>query len=427
MVPAHPKSTRLPLRSAAVHAPQEHSATTSQTARRRRVVLALAGDARDPAIFSGLPASLLRALPGLGLEVSALNVNLPSSRQRLLVNALTFGFLDFGLIRRSLRSDRSLRLAFRASKPRLHPSREMAAIKSAVAAHRIRNCAPVDRAITWGCEFALPQGTDYVTFDDATILQLRHAYGYHWMQASPDSSLRRMMARQVRVYSQARACCFVSHWAAASAVRDYGMPPRHVHVLGCGPNRELTPTDRDFSVPRFLFVGKDFERKNGPEVIRAFAQVRELYPDATLDLVGEHGRIDQAGVTGHGLLALDKPQETEKVNALFDRATCFVMPSKIEPAGIVFAEALAAGIGSIGTRNGGSSTIIGDAGAAIDPSDPHALIEHMRHAAQPDTARRLAAIARARAPLFTWRATAERLVRVLRLPGFDDTTLAAPL
>ena len=138
---------------------------------RSRVVLALAGDARDPAIFSGLPASLYRALSELGLDVSGINVNLPSSRQRLLVNAMTFGFLDWRLIRDSLRTDRSLRLAFRASKPRLHPSREMAAIRSAVAAYRFRRRTPVDRAISWGCEFSLPQGTDYVTFDDATILQ----------------------------------------------------------------------------------------------------------------------------------------------------------------------------------------------------------------------------------------------------------------
>lgn len=394
---------------------------------RSRVVLALAGDARNPAIFSGLPASLYRALSELGVDVSGINVNLPSSRQRLLVNAMTFGFLDWRLIRDSLRTDRSLRLAFRASKPRLHPSREMAAIRSAVAAYRFRRRTPVDRAISWGCEFRLPQGTDYVTFDDATILQLHHAYRYHWMQASPDKSLRQMMARQVRIYSHARACCFVSHWAARSAIEGYGVPPHRVHVLGCGPNRELTPADRDFSVPRFLFVGKDFERKNGPQVIRAFAHVRQAYPDATLDVVGEHGRIDAAGVTGHGPLALDKPRETEIVNALFGRATCFVMPSKLEPAGIVFAEALAAGIGSIGTRNGGSPTIIGDAGATIDPNDMHALIDHMSRAAEPDTARRLAANARARAPLFTWRATAERLVRVLQLPGFDDATLAAPL
>jgi glycosyltransferase involved in cell wall biosynthesis len=399
----------------------------SPAARRSRVVLALAGDARDPAIFSGFPASLYRALSELGLDVAGLDVQLSRSRQRLLVNLMTFGFLDWRLIARSLRTDRSLRLAFRASKPRLHPSREMAAIRSAVAAHRYRGCMPVDRAISWGCEFTLPSGTDYVTFDDATIVQLRSAYAYQWMQASPDKALRRMMARQARIYSQARACCFVSHWAAASAIEDYGMPPGRVYVLGCGPNRELTPTDRDFAVPRFLFVGKDFERKNGPEVIRAFAQVRQTHPDATLDVVGEHGRIDQPGVTGHGALALDKPHERQMVNALFDRATCFVMPSKLEPAGIVFAEALAAGIGSIGTRNGGSSTIIGDAGFAIDPHDAHALIDHMTRAAQPDTAQRLAANARARAPLFTWRATAERLVRVLQLPGFDHATLAAPL
>src|SRR5207248_10738046 len=124
--------------------------------------------------------------------------------------------------------------------------------------------------------------------------------------------------------------------------------------------RELHAVKRDFSAPRFLFVGKDFERKNGPLVVDAFGEVRARWPDATLDVVGRHPRLDHEGVSGHGFLSLDRADHAERLRGLFERATCFVMPSLAEPAGYVFAEALSAGIGSIGTRNGGSATIIGD-------------------------------------------------------------------
>jgi glycosyltransferase involved in cell wall biosynthesis len=392
-----------------------------------RVAFAMSGDPFDRAAFSGLPASLCGALAELGIEVLPVDVELPAPWQRLLVNAMTLGFLDPRRAADGLRAGRSPRLLFRDHKPKLHASREMAAVRSRVAARRLRGSSPMAGAISFGSEFRLPDGIGYVTLDDATIAQLRRAFPYPWMQSAGDLAVRRMAARQRRVYDRARACCFVTHWAARSAVEDYGLPADRVHVVGCGPNRVLAPVEHDWSAPRFLFVGKDFERKNGPLVLQAFAAVRERHPGATLEMVGRHPRIDQEGVIAHGFLSLERPDEAAKVDALFARATCFVMPSQAEPAGYVFAESLAAGIGSIGTRNGGSATIIGDAGVTIDPADLGALTEQMLRFCEPDQAAAFAAAARLRAPLFTWRATAQRVIRALSLPAFDADELAEPL
>jgi glycosyltransferase involved in cell wall biosynthesis len=407
--------------STATHS-HEHSVGAPQ-----RVAFAMSGDPFDRAAFSGLPASLCEAFARLGVDVAPVDVELPRVTQRLLINAMTAGFLDGGRIVRGLRARRSPRLLFRDHKPKLHASREMAAVRSLVASRRLRTETPVHAAISFGSEFRLPAGTDYVTLDDATIVQLRRAFPYRWMQAAGDRALARMIGRQRRIYHRARGCCFVTHWAARSAIDDYGVAAEHVHVVGCGPNRRLRPVERDWSTPRFLFVGKDFERKNGPLVLHAFAAVHARHPTATLDVVGQHPRVEQDGVTGHGFLSLDRPDEAARVDTLFNRATCFVMPSHAEPAGYVFAEALAAGIGSIGTRNGGSATIIGDAGVTIDPADRGALTDHMLRFCEPAQAATYAQAARLRAPLFTWRATAERVIRALELPGFDRDALAESL
>jgi glycosyltransferase involved in cell wall biosynthesis len=399
----------------------------SQTSTVPRVAFAMAGNPVDRDAFSGLPASFCTALAQLGVTVVPIDVLLPRPWQRVVVNVMTFGFLDPSLAMRSWRAERSVRRAFRSSKPKLHPSREMAAIRSAVAAFRLQRSGPVDRAISWGSEFHLPAGTDYVTLDDATIVQLRRSYQYEWMQAVSEGSLARMIARQWRIFHRARACCTLTHWAAASAVSDYKIAPERVHVVGLGPNRDVQPTERDWSTPRFLFVGKEFSRKNGPTLLRAFSELRSYHPAATLDIVGDHPRLDQEGVTGHGPLTLNRPTDVTKVNELFGRATCFVMPSLFEPAGMVFAEALAAGIGSIGPQNGGSATIIGDAGVTVPGENLGLLTQEMLRFCDPVEARTFGANARARAPLFTWRATAERVVRALALPGYENHGLAEPL
>jgi len=392
-----------------------------------RVAFAMSGDPEDPSGFSGLPASFSRALGQLAIEVVPIDVQLPEPWQRLLVNLMTFGFLEPAMTIRGLREGRDPRLVFRDHKPKLLPSREMTAIRSIVASRRLHRRDPVACAIAFGSEFRLPEGTAYVTLDDATIVSLRRSWSYPWMDAVADDALNRMIARQRQIYLKARACCLISHWATASAIDDYGVPRRRVVTVGCGPNRTLTAVGRDFAVPRFLFVGKDFERKNGPAVLRAFAEIRRLHPHATLDIVGEHPRIDQENVTGHGLLALDRAEDVQRANTLYNRATCFVMPSRFEPAGYVFAEALAAGVGAIGSNHGGSATIIGDAGVTLDPNDLPALVQQMDRFSHPAQAEAFAARARARAPLFTWRAAAERLVRALGLDGMDHDALADPL
>jgi glycosyltransferase involved in cell wall biosynthesis len=337
---------------------------------------------------------------------------------------MTTGFIDARGLGRALSTGRGLRLAFREHKPKLLPSRELTTVRSAILARRLRRRQPIDRVIQFGSEYRLPAETDYVTLDDATIVQLWRAYPYEWMGIVAESSLRRMIARQREIFRKARACCVLNRWAAQSIVEDYGVPASRVHVVGTGPNRTIEAADRDWAVPRFLFVGKDFRRKNGERVLEAFARVRDCHPDATLDLVGSHPSLSLGGVTPHGMLRPDRPDEVAKLNALFARATCLVMPSLLEPTGNVHAEALAAGIGSIGTTSGGVSTIIGDAGVTVSPHDTDELVAQMLAFCDPERAREFGRRARARAPLFTWTAVAQRVIRALELPDWHETELA---
>ncbi len=382
--------------------------------------MAAMGDPEDPAANSGWPASVLGALREVARQVVAVG---DTPYEGLPRAAMWAGGL-LGARPSDLRSPSHAR-------KRLWnvglASSVYAGARARWVARALRAAAPLDGFVQNGGEYPAPDGLAMVTYQDSTVAQAIAAYPWPHLQGLSRHELDSLVRRQRAAYESATGCCTFSHWVADSIVSDYGIAADKVHVVGLGSNKSFAASaaqERDWSAPRFLFVGFDWERKNGPRVLEAFAAVRASHPTATIDLVGGHPRIDLEGVTGHGRLPMDDPQARERLSDLYRRATVFVMPSLHEPAGTVHVEAAAAGIPSIGTRNGGPATMIGEAGRVVDPESEQQLLEAMLELCDPDTARRLGALGREHAELFTWRKVAERMVRALRIPGVDVSGLA---
>jgi glycosyltransferase involved in cell wall biosynthesis len=245
-----------------------------------------------------------------------------------------------------------------------------------------------------------------------TIIQAVEQRYSQWLALS-QRALTASIERQRVAYTRAAACCATTHWAAESMIRDYGIPRDKVRVVGIGRNRNAKPCERDWSTPRYLFVGKDWERKNGPMVVRCFERLRTRHPHARLDVVGGHPSLELSGAQSHGILNERVPAERRRLEELFETATCLVMPSRHEPAGIVYAEAAAAGVASICAVTGGASEIVGEAGYVVDPEDDDSLLDAMSRMADGATAKRLGNAARERSKLFTWEMVALRLLRAL--------------
>jgi glycosyltransferase involved in cell wall biosynthesis len=372
-------------------------------------------DPRDPRAWSGVPASLSAALGAVGATVEHISVQPPR-----VVYPLTRDVLALLRLRRTRQADLGTTVEFSRLVADISP--EMAAVRTRVLARRLRRLPRLDGLVQIGSNVSPPpSASPFVTFEDMTIAQVtQHPYA-GWAALSPDS-LDRRRRRQSRLFHRARTCCVASPWAARSVISDYGVAPGKVHVVGMGRNHELGRGSRDWREPRFLFVGLDWERKNGEGVLRGFARLRRRNPAVRLDVVSRHPPIDVDGVTGHG--PLDRPSERATYEGLFGTATCFVMPSHYEPFGIVHAEAAAAGIPSIGTSVGGASFVIGEGGRAVDPGDDEALFAALAELSEPDVARRLGAVAEERSALFTWRAVAERVLRALSPPGVATDGLA---
>lgn len=274
-----------------------------------------------------------------------------------------------------------------------------------------------------GSGFLLDTELPVVTYEDMTVTEALRREDPVYRALKP-AAARHWIERQRRIYERARGCCAASEWVASSVRDEYGIAPDRVHVVGIGRNMDReAPPQRDWSTPRFLFAGFDWERKRGGAVVEAFAAVRERLPEATLDLVGGHPQIEAPGVTGHGPLPLRDPEARRRYAELLDRATCFLMPSSYEPFGIAYLDAGAAGVPSIGTTVGGAPDAVGPGGLVVDPGDPAALTAAMLELADPGTAQRLGALAVAHSAQLTWQTVGERVLRALRLPGVDPDSL----
>ncbi len=295
-----------------------------------------------------------------------------------------------------------------------------------LSANRRLRGLPLDGIVQIQAEFLVSETAPLATYEDLTVLQaLRHEY-VEFAHLSSRARERRVDLQR-KVYQGATACCTTTHWARASVIHDYGIPAERVHVVGIGTNGPpFADHEKGWAVPRFLFVGYDWERKNGAAVLRAFHRVQAVVGHAELHLVGGHPSVGGGGVFGHGPLRLDSINDRRRLWDLFRRATCFVMPSRVEPSAIAYLEAAACGVPSIGTTVGGSSELISDGGVVIDPGDEDALFQAMLRLCDVDTASRLGDHARRRARLYTWPAVARRILTALQIPGFDEPSLPPP-
>jgi glycogen synthase len=349
------------------------------------------GKPREKA-WSGTPAGLARGLGELGFNAELIDAEPPRSvtRGAEIWTTLIRGSRHGGMLAPEIRELRRLCASLRASRRHL------------------------DGVVQMGSDFGVPLPGRVVTYEDQTVAQMARLYPIRDLLG--DAAISRWIRAQAKCYEAAVACCVMSGWAADSIVHDYGVDPGKVRIVGAGRNYEPRPIERDWTRARFFFMGYDWKLKNGSLVLRAFARLKERVPDARLDIAGGHPRIDMEGVTAHGPLEFSDPHQRAHAEGLFESATCFVMPSQCEKFGIVYVEAAAAGVPSIGTTVGGAADAIGhEGGVLIDPSDEQALVHAMAAMCDPQRARSMGAAARERSRLFTWRAVAERIRDALGL------------
>lgn len=181
--------------------------------------------------------------------------------------------------------------------------------------------------------------------------------------------------KETRTYQAARHVFTMSEYVRRSLIETYGVSPSNVTVVGAGPNivpgpGQLGPAPQ----PVFLFVGVDFDRKGGYELMEAFGSVRARHPAAELWMVGLH----QPDSAPEGVRLLG-PKHGTDLQDLFHRASAFVLPPVQEPFGLAFLEAMSFGLPCIGTGIEAIPEVIEDGvtGIVVAPRSPAELAAAM--------------------------------------------------
>jgi glycosyltransferase involved in cell wall biosynthesis len=174
------------------------------------------------------------------------------------------------------------------------------------------------------------------------------------------------------IYQNADCIFTWSSNISQSLIQDYGTPERKIVCAYTGPNMEiagLPPEDHDYSGKSILFVGSDWERKGGPALAEAFKLVQEAIPEARLTVIGAAPPIDLPNMMNLGRLPI------EALADHFRRASVFCLPTRREPFGNVFVDAMQAGLPIVATNVEALPDIVtnGENGYLVQPDDIPAL------------------------------------------------------
>jgi glycosyltransferase involved in cell wall biosynthesis len=244
----------------------------------------------------------------------------------------------------------------------------------------------------------------------------------------------RLEAQERRALASSRLVVVTSP-ATAAGLGRYGVSADRIRVVEPGTDRAPLSRGSGTAVVNLLCVATLTARKGHEILLHALAEfpqhlwhlacvgsldrdpgtvarVRDLVASKRLE-----SRVSFCGEMGH-----------ERLDAQFDRADIFVLPTLYEGYGMVVAEALAHGVPVIGTSTGAipeligsatpaaGSTAIGDAGLLVPPNDAPALTDALALALGDATLRgRLAQGARRmRDRLPTWDQAARKMAEAIQ-------------
>lgn len=232
----------------------------------------------------------------------------------------------------------------------------------------------------------------------------------------PRQDVERFLERETNLYRHAARVFVGARYLEESVVREYGVDPGRVSVIGGGAHSyfEQHPVENvpDRFSGKLIFVGWDFGLKGGKYLLEAFAMVRRNLPEIELVIVGPDASqwVEQPGVRWLGAVS-----SKQKLLDLYRESDMFVMPSLCDSFGFVFLEAMTQGLPCIGTDINAMPEIIEHekTGYIVPHRDPDALAAAiLRYYEDPGNRARMgtAALSRVRSH-YTWTRVAQSIIK----------------
>jgi glycosyltransferase involved in cell wall biosynthesis len=254
-----------------------------------------------------------------------------------------------------------------------------------------------------------------VTLQGETVMDDNDIYSH-------SVSLRTGLRLGLRTAAAVTGC---SQFTLDDAVRRFGLSASAGTVVPNGVEFEAKEQETALDIPfrRFvLALGRAVDKKGFDLLIDAYHVLAGCNPETGLVIGGDGPalpgllrRVHQYGLADRVVLpgSLSRGQVTWAMR----NAEVFVLPSRIEPFGIVVLEAMSEGVPVIVSPHGGATEIVRDGidGFVVDPFDSKALATTLGRILQEPRERvRLAEAGRARVQAYDWKAITERYLAIYR-------------
>jgi glycosyltransferase involved in cell wall biosynthesis len=262
-------------------------------------------------------------------------------------------------------------------------------------------------------DFSVP-GVPHFIYTDHT-----HLTNLNYAAFDPSQLLPRWWIDLERsIYTNAQRIFVMTRQVERTLVEDYGQPPSKVACIHAGSNVPVSaPGERQ---QRILFVGLNWSRKGGPQLLAAFLQIAGKFPASKLVVVGCKPPIHHPQVEILGKIPL------EAVRQQYQKAQIFAFPTRIEPAGFVAIEAFWQKLPIVATPVGVMPELVshGENGLLVAPDDIQGLADALADLlADPEKCRRFGENGyRVASKSYSW----EAVGKALRKNILESLSMGAP-
>jgi glycosyltransferase involved in cell wall biosynthesis len=157
-----------------------------------------------------------------------------------------------------------------------------------------------------------------------------------------------------------------SRWAAQSAIHDYRVERRKVHVIPYGANLDTVPSNetvlqkKPSPTCRLLFVGIGWEEKGGGIAFETLVELENIGVEAELVICGSSPPcgVSHEKMTVVPFLDKNDHRQCEELHRLYAQSDFLILPTRREAFGHVFCEASAFGLPSITSSTGAVPEVV---------------------------------------------------------------------
>ena len=247
--------------------------------------------------------------------------------------------------------------------------------------HLLADRPEIESVLYWGATNRPTRRLPYFIISDGPFDPNDYSYPEEWV---PKRWASNYLARQRKVYSEARHIFTLSQWAARKIQEVHNISSDNITVIGWGPLHNcleptLVPAENNY----FVSVGSGWKNKGMDVLATAGELLHATHPESSLLLVGEPRGFDVKPRAG--VITMPETIPGEQAQTLIGNARALLVGSRFDASPHVIMEAFQAGTPVIASRVCGIPEVVTpDMGYLVDPGDAEGFALAMRACLEED-------------------------------------------